>query len=708
MHRFFDPSSVVVIGVSDSPSNMGRNIFRNLMKFAFKGDLYAVGAKAGTVFGHPIYGSVLNIQAEIHLAVIMVKAEQVPAIAEDCGKKGIKRLVISSSGFAEKGRDGLGAENLLRKVCSQYGIRVIGPNCMGIVNMENGLFLPFSDESPDLWKKGPVGIISQSGTVALDYARHISNEKLGVSRVASIGNKFDMDEVDFLEYYLADDETKIIFLHLESFSRGRAFYELACTSQKPILIHKSNTSPLSQTIARSHTNALANDDRVADFAINQAGMIRVGSLEEFLDTAKVLHLPPLKEDRLAVLSVGGGIGVMAADQCKKNGFGLPRLPRDFLDWLKSQGRAGVISPTNPIDTGDIHNFDCYPLIFDRLMEFENIDGVFYDVGHTPISPYIKQYMQIAQYLNQANKRFSKPLYVRMPVYDHPGISELIESLDFPFFRSLPGAFQAMGRVRDAQKAKQCLNGCSIPDLPLSTQKDPIIEKALSEEKTFLSDEGYVILEQAGIPCVAQRYVTRDDANGIDNLDISFPVALKATGKGLVHKTELGGVRLNLWNHAELSDAVSAMRKSDPLTEADGFLVQEMAAKGLEMIIGAKRDPHFGPLVLAGVGGVMVELLSDTVMALAPLDMTGAQRLLESLKGYPLLDGFRNAAKVDVESLCRIIVKISELMIRHTEISEIDLNPVIVYPEGDVSVVVDCKMFLKGPREEAKSRVQEKL
>ena len=452
MEKFFYPRSVAVIGVSVNRNNLGKNIIRNLINFNFTGSFYAVSQERGSLAGNPIYPSVSEIPDEIDLALILVRAQDVVDVAEQCGKKGIRRVIISSAGFSESGSEKETLDKNLREICDNYGIRVVGPNCMGLANTDNGLCLPFTPEIPDLWQKGPLGIISQSGTVAVEYARRASVEKVGVSKMASIGNKFDLDEVDYLEYFLKDSETQIIFLYLESFSRGRKLLDLALSSDKPILLHKSNISELSRPLAQSHTNALAGNDEVAEFALRQAGIIRVRSLEETFNCIKVLLLPVLRGNRMAVLSPGGGIGVQAADACHDNGFELPSLPNYLKEWIKAQGRSGVISPTNPIDLGDIYDPNTYQLLFDKLIKAEEIDGIYYDIGYTPMPNWMDQHIEVFRYLNKVNAFSSKPVFVRMPVFDyHPGLSRLLEQVDIPFFQSQPGAFEAMRKVREAKK-----------------------------------------------------------------------------------------------------------------------------------------------------------------------------------------------------------------------------------------------------------------
>ncbi len=447
MSSIFNPHNIAVIGVSESQSNIGKNIIHNLTEFQFKGQVYLVGKSGGSVYGQPILRSVHDIPGKIDLAMILIRADYVPDIAVQCGEKGISVLVIGSAGFSESGPKGADLEYRLKEICNKYGMRIVGPNCMGLVNMHNGLCLPFTIESRQILANGPVGIIGQSGTIAMDYARHLSKMGLGVSKIASIGNKLDLDEVDFLEDYLQDDETQIVYLYLESFSRGRAFFELARTAKKPIIVHKSNTSEFTQAVATSHTNALAANDMIVNSVLRQSGVIRVQDLDDFINCLKVLQLPRLKGNRLAVISLGG----YAADECHRKGFVLQPLPSDFKVWLKENSGATVLSAINPIVLDNPHIEKIYPKLFAKLSALPNIDGILYDIGHTPVFAMLREYSNWFRQLNGICLKSKKPIYIRMPIYNTPVAPEITRHLKVPFFKSTTALFEAIRKVTQAHK-----------------------------------------------------------------------------------------------------------------------------------------------------------------------------------------------------------------------------------------------------------------
>ena len=692
MNRFFYPESIGIVGVSDDTHNLGKDIVENLIKFGFSGKWHAVGHKPGRLFDQPIYPSISHIPDEIDLAIVLTRSDYVPETVESCGQKGIKRLVVSSAGFSEYSEEGAVLEKELLEICQTYGIRLIGPNCLAVLNMENGLCLPFAMQDPAYWKKGPVGVISQSGTVVINYSKHLSYGKVGVGKVASIGNKLDVDEVDLLEYFLNDPQTEIIFLYLENFSRPRDLLKMAASSKKPIILQKSNTSMLSRKIAESHTSAITGDDAITDFSLKQAGIIRVRDIYEMMNCVKVALLPPLKGNRLAAMSPGGGTAVMCADESHKNGFLLPPLPPSFLRWLEGKGRAGVISLTNPLDLGDIYDIDVYIPIIEKLLKAPEIDGIFLDIGYAPEWSDTFFYDKLFEYFIRIKGEAEKPVFLRANVATPEALPEINDAISVPYFESLPGAFAAVRKVMDARKITP--SAPSAFTRPESfDQIETVISNALSRKTYFLDREGYSILEALSIPVPKHRYLSREKTDSIRDIGLPFPVAIKTTGGEICHKTELGAVHLNLQNSEEISNAITSMLSNADMQTADGFIIQEIINSGIEMLVGGKRDPQFGPVVVVGMGGVFVELISDSCPSPAPVDMDLAERMIKSLKGYPLLSGFRSSPPADVKSLCRIIKGVSDLMAGFPAIEAIDLNPVKVLERGSGSVVVDCKIFL---------------
>ena len=371
---FFSPEHVAVIGVSPEPTNLGKNIVKNLLTFGFRGEVLPVGIKEGYVFGRRIYRSVDQIDRPIDMAVILTPAKTVPSILEACGRKGITRAVIEAGGFSETGEDSHELEASCRDTAQRFGIRFIGPNCIGVIHMETGLALPFLPLRNDL-PAGPVSIMAQSGGVGLSYLRFCAEENIGLRTFVSMGNKLNVDENDLLEHFIRDEGTGIILVHLEGFRDGRRFLEVASRSDKPVLVHKTNRFSQSARIAYSHTAALSTDDTLVTNALDQAGCVRVNTMADAMDYVKILTLPPLRGTRLGVVSRSGGHAVIAADACAHYGFELPPFPEDFLRRIATHVRAGVIRLQNPLDLGDLFDLAFYETIVDELLGRDDVDGV---------------------------------------------------------------------------------------------------------------------------------------------------------------------------------------------------------------------------------------------------------------------------------------------------------------------------------------------
>jgi len=375
MKNFFYPSNIAVFGVADHPRNLGKNILLHCLEMGFEGELYAVGKRSGQVFGKTILTDPYKLPHGIDLAVILIPAKYVAEALEACGQKGIRNVIISTGGFRELSGAPSKAEKEVLSVARHYGIRFIGPNCIGVICPESGVCTPFNPIQAKRLQPGHIGLIIQSGGVTTQAAYYFSEEYVGFSKLISAGNKLDLNENDFLEYLISDDETRQIHLYLESIDDGRRLLKLARSSPKPIVIFKSNVTRTAATAAYSHTAAIANDDRVVEGALRQAGVLRVDGFEDLVVAAKALALPPLKGNRLAVLSFSGGFSVILADACENNGFTCPSLPKELVAELERYRRAGVIRLSNPMDLGDIHDLKGLVMALRGCLELDIIDGV---------------------------------------------------------------------------------------------------------------------------------------------------------------------------------------------------------------------------------------------------------------------------------------------------------------------------------------------
>ena len=457
MNKFFYPSSIAVFGVADSPVNLAKNIVSNCREMGFKGDIFPVGRSRGSVNGLKIITETDALPAGIDLAVILVPAAYVADTLDICGRKGISHAIISTAGFREYS----GKENRFEKdvlaVVKRHGIRIIGPNCIGVICTNSGLCTPFNPLRPKSFKKGHISLVTQSGGLTIKAAHLYSEEHVGFSKIISIGNKLDLNEIDYLEYLLGDEDTKQIHLHLESIEDGRKLINVARNAGKPIVIFKSNVSVTSAEIAKSHTAALLNDDRIVTGAFRQAGIVRVKSIQDITVCAKSLQLPPLFGDRLAVISLSGGFSVILGDACEEYGFKCPSLPRELLDKIESFRRGGVIRMANPMDFGDVHSIEGLAFAVEHCLKLDHIHGMvlamFYDPEIAKLFGQGKDSIQeMLDFLDVTMNACKKPIALSF-LSERQYIEAYKKICPFPVFNDPVESVQALRKNRNYWKAR---------------------------------------------------------------------------------------------------------------------------------------------------------------------------------------------------------------------------------------------------------------
>ncbi|MBI5570345.1 MAG: acetate--CoA ligase family protein [Desulfomonile tiedjei] len=699
MKDFFYPSSVVVIGVSSKPMNLGKEIAKNLFEFTYNGVIHFIGPQGGILFGRRIHASLDEIAEPVDLAIILTPARTVPPIMEQCGKKGIRRVVIESGGFGELGAEGHKLGEELQSIAARYGIRFIGPNCIGIMNSANGLVTPFT-AMRNVFPKGGVGIIAQSGGVALTFLNMFHGEQLGYSKFAAIGNKLNVDENDLLEYYIDDPETSVVCLYLESIRDGRRLTDIARSSTKPIVVHKANVGSLSRVIAESHTQALANDDMVVDAALRQAGVARFRDLQGYLDFVKILQLPEIRGRNLAIVSRSGGHAVIAADAAFLSGFHLPPFEAAFLDEIRRHLRADVIRLGNPLDLGDLFDFDMYVRILEHTIQQKNVDAILF--LHTYFAAIegeaSRKLLQAAASLSE---KYNKPIALCVSTEQFE-ISRLHKEFEFPIYLSPERAVAAMDTAIRRGERRRFLatdRPASLPEPPSDDRiVGDILQKARGEGRSPLLHEALGIVGAAGLP--VPEFAVFRDAEELSLGPGAFcgPYAVKVIAAGISHKSDVGGVALGIPDEGTLTPIAGAMLNrfsSNPDSGVRGVLVQQMAlqeAGSREMIVGGKRDPQFGPMVLLGYGGIFVEIMKRTSLRMAPFSAAEADRMIDELPGSEIFRGVRGLPALDRDSLKDAILRVAHLMVRFEEIDSIDLNPVLVSPSG--VQVLDARIFLR--------------
>lgn len=696
MKNFFYPASVAVIGVSNSMDNLGKNIVSNLIEFGFNGQIFSVGPKGGVLFGQKIYTDIGQITSEIDLAVILTPAVTVSDLLRQCGEKGIKRVVIESGGFREFAKDRAHLENEILAVAGKYGIRFIGPNGIGTINMENGLCLPFMAMHKDM-RPGHISILAQSGGVGLSYMGFLASENIGVNKFVSLGNKLNVNENDLLEFLIQDPGTEVICLYLEGISDGRRLMEIISRSPKPIILHKSNIGPVSAHIAFSHTAALLSDNNVVEAALKQAGAIRVQDFEEAINYLKILTLPRLKGKRLAVVSRSGGHAVVAADSCSKYGFVLPAFPKAFFEDIEKHFRASVIKLSNPLDLGDLFDLPVYVQIVEETIKREDIDGLIlihvYREGREKEGS-----RQLIQKAEELSLQYQKPVAVCIFTEEWE-IAYIKKHFTMPIFLSPEKATQALHlSLRISQQKVQGLIQEETGGQVDRRNVARIFARAEAEGRPLYLFEGLECLSHYGFPVIPFATAQSLDETLTKGEELGFPLAVKLAIPYVAHKFDVGGVILHLKNRNDLETAYYQLRdlaEKEPGEVSDFTLVlQKMCPRGREIILGGKQDPTFGPVLLFGIGGIYVEVIGDVVLRIAPFNRTEARAMIQEIKGIKLLKGVRNQRPSDLEAVIETLLGLSRLLVDFPEIAEIDINPIVVFETGKGCQVLDVRLVLE--------------
>jgi len=697
MREIFYPGSVAVIGVSSSADNMGRGIVFNLIEFGFQGIIYEVGPKGGVFAGRRIYKSVLDIPDHVDLAVILTPARTVPGILEECGQKGIRRAVVESSGFREYGEEGKIIEEEIIRVAEKWGLRFVGPNCIGVINMENGLCTPFPPLKR-IVRHGDISMISQSGGVGMSILNLLANEGLGLNKFVSAGNMLNIKSDELLSYFIEDRGTQYILLYLEGIEDGRQLMEVARKSPKPIVAFKANIGQFGKSIASSHTASLSSNDRVVDAAFRQCGIVRVNDATTLGNDLKILRLPPMKGKNLAIISRSGGHAVIAADACETSGLTLARFPKEFIEEIESHFRASVIKLTNPLDLGDLFDLEMYHKIIDRTLAQKEVDGIVF--LHTFIAMIERQMSRdLFSRIIELSKKYDKPVALYVSSEDEE-VSYLKKNLNCPIFTQVVETVRALELSRwhhaELQRIRQPEE---IPSFRVDKETvRALVEKARLEKRDLLLHEAAEVLRLFGIPIVRGVLVS-DEKEAIKAAkEFGFPVAMKVISRQISHKSDVGGVQLNLRSEAGVGDAYRDMtrriRQAYPEKEIEGVLIQPMVTGGRELIVGGRQDEQFGPVVLVGLGGIFVEIFGEVAVRVAPISRRGALDMIEELRGAAILQGARGLKASDVESAAEVLLRLSQLLCDLPEVSEIDINPLRIFHEKEGCLALDVRMILK--------------
>ena len=687
------PASIAVIGASRRPGTVGGEVVRNLLAGGFSGPLHLVNARGGEVAGRPTVRTIADVEGDVELAVIAVPAAAVVETARECAAKGVCALVVLTAGFAEVGPEGRARQDELLAVCRGAGMRMVGPNCLGVANLHhlNTLNATFAPGTPT---PGSVAFASQSGAFGIAAIDEAAARGIGLSSFVSMGDKADLSGNDFLEYWEQDPDTSVLLVYLESFGNPRRFGRIArrITASKPIVAVKSGRTAAGHRAASSHTGALlAASDVTVDALFADAGVLRAETVGEMFDVAGLLARQPLPPgDRVAVLTNAGGPAILCADACEAAGLRI-----DTLSDATRARLAEVLPPeastANPVDMIAAATAEQYERSLRILLEDDAVDAVVTIF----VRPLAARAAEVARGIAAASEGADRPVLAVWLGADTPAQGD---SGSVPGFASPEEAVRALGHaVRHARRR------AAAPDPPFepadadTATAATIVATGLGEGGGWLPPADVErLLRCWGIPLVASRIVPSAHAAGRAAVELGGPVALKAIAPGLVHKSDAGAVRLGLDGPTAVARAAREMTTQLEAAGAsvDGFHVQRMAPEGTELIVGAVGDPAFGPLVACGAGGVAVELLGDVQVRLAPLGPRDADAMLRELKTFPLLDGYRGRPRAELDSLRDLILRVGALAAAHPAVAELDLNPVIATPEG--ALVVDARVRLETP------------
>lgn len=713
LNAIFSPESVAIIGASNTPGKVGHDIFANILRGGYTGTLYPVNPKARSILSVKAYPSISDIPDPVDLAIIILPPNASLAAVEESVRKGIKGVVIVSAGFREVGGEGLEIENNIVSICRNAGVRLVGPNCLGVINPIPSISLnaSFSARMP---AAGNISFISQSGalcTAVLDFA---ADRDIGFSKFISIGNKADVDELDLLQYLHEDVETAVIMLYLEELRKGPEFIRIVkeITSgvrSTPVLVIKSGRTSAGARAAASHTGALAGTEAVYDAIFKQAGILRVDSIDELFDFANafsykqesalgkmVRKLPT--GNRVAIVTNAGGPGILATDMTVSSDLELAVFQKETMEELASYLPLAA-NTHNPVDIIGDASQDRYENALRTVIKDEGVDGAL--VILTPQS--MTNALATAEAIVRVARGSRKPiLCCFMGIIDVSAGVKYLQEHGYPVYRFPENAAKAFGIL---YKYAKWLHREHLAQFDLSHDRDTaarVIAHYLAEGKTHLGELDCIeLLKCYGFPVLSSQLAKSDVEAAEMAQAITFPVVMKIVSPQILHKTDANGVVLGIKNKEDAKtafhDIIEGAKIFNPDALIDGVLVEKMAQRGGEVILGMSRS-SFGPLLMFGLGGIFVEVFQDVVFRLGAIGRNEARRMIREIKGFKLLDGFRGRPKSDIEALERAIVSLSNMAANHREIKEMDINPLLVHPEGEGITVADCRIILEVPNE----------
>ncbi len=695
LEAFFQPRSVAIIGASGHPDKLGHTVLKNAIDSGYKGTLYPINPKANEILGLKAYPSIEALPETPDLVVVVIPYQVVPEAIRECGEKGVPAVVIISAGFREAGIEGMHREVEVSDIAKRYNIRLVGPNCLGLIDTYTPLNVTFAAGTPP---RGPIGFMSQSGalgTAILDWS--LAGSRIGFSKFVSLGNKADVSEIDLLKAWVEDDHTKVILAYSEGLPNGQEFIKVArdVSRRKPIVIVKSGVTTSGTRAVSSHTGSLAGSEQAYAAAFRQAGVLRAETMEDLFDYALgFAYQPLLIGDRIAVITNAGGPGILCTDALERSGLAMARLEIETTRKL-TEFLPDAASAANPVDVLGDARADRYRFALEHVSKDPNVDGLI--VILTPQA--MTEIDETAKAVGELSKTLTKPvLGCFMGEFRISSAVDILAGYGVPNYPFPERAARAFAAMRDYRVLR------SAPDPKIerfevnTDQVRQIFRKVREEGRVAIGDaESREILKAYNMRIPASELAASADEAVTIADRIGYPVVLKVASPDILHKTDVGGVRVGIQTPADVRDAfdliVYRAQRYVPGAVIWGCLVQEMVPKGTEFLVGMNRDAQFGPLVTFGMGGIYVEALKDVTFRVAPFDRTEAMAMLGEIRTKALIEGIRGQKPLDKEAIVDALLRVSQLVTDFPNIVELDINPLMVYEQGRGAVSLDMRLVL---------------
>ena len=696
LEEIFAPQSVAVVGASPDPSRLGHRVLKNVIDNGYKGRIYPIHPTASAVLGQTAYPSVAAVPADVELAVLVIPPQHVLNVVEECGQKGVRGLVVITAGFKEVGGEGVKLEQQLVEIVQRYGMRMVGPNCLGVIDTVSDLNASFAALMP---ADGEIAFMSQSGAVCTAILDWSKEANIGFSRFVSLGNKSDVDEVALLQAWGNDPQNKVILAYLEGISDGPGFIQAAreVTKRTPVIAIKSGTTAAGTRAISSHTGSLAGSESAYESAFGQSGIIRARTMEQLFDFALVFaYQPLLTGSRIAIVTNAGGPGIIATDAIERAGLQMAEFTPSTISQLQATLPA-TANVYNPIDVIGDAKADRYRIGIQAALTDPNVDAVL--VLFTPQAGSEAEATVEAMAELSANQ--SKPIVASfMGAYSIKPALKLLNQYKIPNYEFPERAVSALEAMWQHRRWRE---QPAMTYARFDVDKEHVRELFAQVREAGRVELGEIeareVMAAYGMRLPDSRLSRSPEEAAEIAKEIGFPVVMKISSPDILHKSDIGGVRVGIADPQAASDSYELIayraRKFSPNARIWGVLVQEMARKGREVLVGVSRDPQFGALIGVGMGGIYVEVLKDVVFRLAPLSREEVREQLRAIRSFPLLQGVRGEQTADLEAVEDIVLRVSQLVSDFPEIVEMDINPLVVYNRGEGVIVLDARIILQG-------------